>query len=135
MWSAAGSTLWDQETDRPVDDQLGTLPYAARLRIPVLRAGRPQVFVRSLVPGSAAAIGSAPALNQTAGMDAPSAPTVARPIMLHEHPPWPLARARALDLTEDLIEAAGLPAPRGRPLVHHSAGVPVRIGAWKPVRT
>jgi len=52
-----------------------------------------------------------------------------------EHPPWPLARARAVDVAEDLIEAAGLPAPQGRPLVHHSAGVRVRIGAWKPVRT
>ena len=127
-------------------------------------AGRPQAFVRPVVPGSAA-IGSGPALNQTAGMDAPSAPTVARPVMLHEwstvtflhwpyrppvvqrllprglvyshaeHPPWPLARARAVDVAEDLIEAAGLPAPQGRPLVHHSAGVRVRIGAWKPVRT
>jgi uncharacterized protein YqjF (DUF2071 family) len=52
-----------------------------------------------------------------------------------EHPPWPLTRARVVDLAESLVEAAGLPAPEGRPLVHHSPGVPVRIGAWKPVRT
>jgi uncharacterized protein YqjF (DUF2071 family) len=52
-----------------------------------------------------------------------------------QHPPWPLARARVLDLEENLIEAAGLPAPQGPPLVHHSRGVPVRIGAWKPALT
>jgi uncharacterized protein YqjF (DUF2071 family) len=49
-----------------------------------------------------------------------------------EHPPWPLARARVLRLEQDLIPAAGLPAPRGEPLVHYSAGVDVRIGAPLP---
>ena len=52
-----------------------------------------------------------------------------------EHPPWPLTRARIVDLEENLVQAAGLPAPQGEPLVHHSPGVPVRIGAWKPVST
>jgi uncharacterized protein len=52
-----------------------------------------------------------------------------------EHPPWPLTRARVVHLEEDLIEASGLPAPQGQPLVHHSPEVPVRIGAWKPVPT
>jgi uncharacterized protein YqjF (DUF2071 family) len=52
-----------------------------------------------------------------------------------EHPPWPLTRARVIDLEENLVQAAGLPAPQGQPLVHHSPGVPVRIGAWKPVST
>jgi uncharacterized protein YqjF (DUF2071 family) len=52
-----------------------------------------------------------------------------------EHPPWPLTRARVLELEETLVEAAGLPAPQGRPLVHHSPGVPVRVGAWRPVLT
>ena len=51
-----------------------------------------------------------------------------------EHPPWPLTRARVLDLEQDLLQAAGLPAPDGQPLVHHSPGVSVRIGAWRPVR-
>lgn len=50
-----------------------------------------------------------------------------------EHPPWPLTRARVVDLEENLILATGLPAPDRQPLVHHSPGVPVRIGAWKPV--
>lgn len=46
-----------------------------------------------------------------------------------EHAPWPLHRAKALRLDGDLIEAAGLPAPVGEPLVHWSPGVQVRIGA------
>jgi uncharacterized protein YqjF (DUF2071 family) len=52
-----------------------------------------------------------------------------------EHPPWPLTRARVVDLEENLVQAAGLPAPQGQPLVHHSPGVPVRIGAWKRPQT
>ena len=51
-----------------------------------------------------------------------------------EHPPWPLARARLLELDQELVQAAGLPAPEGAPLPHFSPGVDVRIGAWKPVR-
>lgn len=44
------------------------------------------------------------------------------------HQPWPLHRAEALDLDDQLVPAAGLPAPRGEPLVHYSPGVDVRIG-------
>ncbi len=45
-----------------------------------------------------------------------------------DHPAWPLRRARLLRLEEDLVRAAGLPAPAGAPLVHYSDGVDVRIG-------
>jgi len=45
-----------------------------------------------------------------------------------EHAPWPLCHARVLHLDQDLITAAGLPAPVGAPLVHWSAGVEVRVG-------
>jgi uncharacterized protein len=45
-----------------------------------------------------------------------------------EHPPWPLHRAEAVSVNDSLITAAGLPAPRGEPLVHYSPGVNVRIG-------
>lgn len=45
-----------------------------------------------------------------------------------EHPPWTLHRARALAWQGSLIEATGLPAPHGEPLVHWSPGVGVRIG-------
>ena len=44
------------------------------------------------------------------------------------HPPWPLYRARAIDVDDELLEAADLPAPDGPPLVHFSPGVTVRIG-------
>lgn len=45
-----------------------------------------------------------------------------------EHLPWQLYRATALTCRDDLVEAAGLPAPTGDPIVHWSPGVSVRIG-------
>jgi uncharacterized protein len=45
-----------------------------------------------------------------------------------EHQPWPLHRGEALTADDSLMTAAGLPAPRGEPLVHYSPGVNVRIG-------
>lgn len=50
-----------------------------------------------------------------------------------EHPRWALRRARLVELRQDLIQAAGLPAPDHDPIVHASAGVSVRIGMWRPV--
>jgi uncharacterized protein YqjF (DUF2071 family) len=47
-----------------------------------------------------------------------------------EHGPWPLHRAHLTHLDQDLVEAAGLPAPDHEPLVHASPGVTVRIGRW-----
>jgi hypothetical protein len=44
------------------------------------------------------------------------------------HQPWPLQRARLLDLDDGLVTAAGLPPPEGEPLIHYSPGVDVRIG-------
>lgn len=44
------------------------------------------------------------------------------------HAPWPLHRATAVEVDDELIAAAGLPAPIGEPLVHYSPGVTVRIG-------
>jgi uncharacterized protein YqjF (DUF2071 family) len=44
------------------------------------------------------------------------------------HPPWPLYRANAVEVDDELAVAAGLPAPVGDPLVHYSPGVTVRIG-------
>jgi uncharacterized protein YqjF (DUF2071 family) len=51
-----------------------------------------------------------------------------------EHPPWQLRRARVAHLEQNLLQVAGLPAPRGEPLVHASDGVSVRIGLWHPVQ-
>jgi uncharacterized protein YqjF (DUF2071 family) len=55
-----------------------------------------------------------------------------RPVSVSaRHQRWPLVRARTVELRQDLVEAAGLPAPSGDPLVHFSPGVDVRIGAPK----
>jgi uncharacterized protein YqjF (DUF2071 family) len=45
-----------------------------------------------------------------------------------EHYPWPLARARLESLRQTIVQAAGLPAPAGDPLIHYSEFIPVRIG-------
>ena len=45
-----------------------------------------------------------------------------------QHPPWLLHRARLLSCRDGLVEAAGLPPPRGDPIVHWSPGVDVRVG-------
>lgn len=45
-----------------------------------------------------------------------------------EHPPWPLARARAVKFQQTLFEHAGLPAPAGDPLLHYSEELAVNIG-------
>jgi uncharacterized protein YqjF (DUF2071 family) len=50
-----------------------------------------------------------------------------------EHEPWPLHRAELGALEQNLVQAAGLPAPDHEPLVHASPGVTVRIGMWRPV--
>jgi uncharacterized protein len=50
-----------------------------------------------------------------------------------EHEPWPLHRAAVRELEGDLVEAAGLPAPAGEPVVHWSPGVRTRISALRPL--
>jgi uncharacterized protein len=44
------------------------------------------------------------------------------------HDPWPLHRARAVRVEDELLRAAGLPATTDAPLVHYSPTVEVRIG-------
>jgi uncharacterized protein YqjF (DUF2071 family) len=50
-----------------------------------------------------------------------------------EHHPWPLYGGTLTHLEQNLVEAAGLPAPDHDPTVHTSPGVTVRIGMWRPV--
>lgn len=45
-----------------------------------------------------------------------------------EHAPWPLHRARVLELDDRLLAATGLPSPTTEPIAHFSPGVDVRIG-------
>lgn len=57
-----------------------------------------------------------------------------RPMYLpNAHPRWPLYRAELLKCEEDLVAAAGLPAPAGEPVsVLYSPGVPAPFG--RPAR-
>ncbi len=43
------------------------------------------------------------------------------------HPPWPLRRARLDRIESTMVEAAGLPAPGGEPLLYHADEVAVEI--------
>ena len=45
------------------------------------------------------------------------------------HQAWPLWSVRIHRLDQDLLVAAGLPTPEGRPVAHYSPGVDVRLGA------
>lgn len=45
-----------------------------------------------------------------------------------EHPPWPLAPARVIQLRQTLFESAGLPPPTSPPLAHYAAELAVTIG-------
>jgi uncharacterized protein YqjF (DUF2071 family) len=45
-----------------------------------------------------------------------------------EHKTWPLARATVVTLDQNLIKAAGLPAPEGQPLAHYAEEIDVKIG-------
>jgi uncharacterized protein YqjF (DUF2071 family) len=51
-----------------------------------------------------------------------------------QHDPWPLQRATARELDDQLVAAAGLPQPTDAPLVHYSPGVDVRIGRPRRLR-
>ena len=43
------------------------------------------------------------------------------------HAPYPLRRARVLNLNQTLVDAAGIPTPDALPLTHFAAGVDVEI--------
>jgi uncharacterized protein YqjF (DUF2071 family) len=45
-----------------------------------------------------------------------------------EHQAWPLWSVQVYQLHEDMLVAAGLPAPEGQPVAHYSPGVDVRFG-------
>jgi uncharacterized protein YqjF (DUF2071 family) len=51
------------------------------------------------------------------------------------HSPWPLHRAELRRCDDELVLAAGLPAPTGVPIVHWSKSVEVRIGWPSRVRS
>lgn len=45
-----------------------------------------------------------------------------------EHPPWPLQRAEVIELNQDLIEHSGVPKASGKPVLHFSRSLDVRVG-------
>ena len=49
------------------------------------------------------------------------------------HPPWPLHRARLVQLEETVLAAAGIPPRTDPPLVHFSPGVDIRLGLPRPL--
>ena len=49
------------------------------------------------------------------------------------HEPWPLHRVRVARLDDQLVRAAGLPEPRGEPLVHFAPAVEVQLGPPRSV--
>jgi uncharacterized protein YqjF (DUF2071 family) len=49
------------------------------------------------------------------------------------HEPWPLHRAHAVRVEDELVLASGLRAPQSDPIVHWSPSVEVRIGWPRPV--
>lgn len=52
----------------------------------------------------------------------------------NDHPRWPLYRAELVVCEENLVAAAGLPAPDGAPAsVLYSPGVPVRLAGPRRV--
>ena len=52
-----------------------------------------------------------------------------------DHPQWPLQRAELVDLDDHLVAAARYQTPDDLPLVHFAAGVHVRVGLPRRIRT
>jgi uncharacterized protein YqjF (DUF2071 family) len=103
------------------------IAYSCQRRLPGLRSAISQVRVRVGVPYLPAELGDRDHF-LTARWVLFSVLAGRQFFARAEHQPWPLHRAEALTADDSLMTAAGLPAPRGEPLVHYSPGVGVRIG-------
>lgn len=51
-----------------------------------------------------------------------------------DHPRWPLHEVDDWQVDQDVLSAAGLPAPVGEPVVRYSPGVPVELAWFETVR-
>ena len=71
--------------------------------------------------------GIGPVVTPTSERPGPVAPVGIRS-GIADHGLWPLHRAEVVELHDELMEAGGLPAPVGPPIVHWSPGVEVDIG-------
>jgi uncharacterized protein len=140
-------------SDDPDDDLPGEITYRCRRRLPGPRGATSEIRVRvgnryqpdelserdhfltarwilfSAAGTAGTAGGSGPSGSGVSpgGTVAPRAST-ARRLARACHDPWPLYRAEAVVVRDQLITAARLPEPQGAPLVHYSPGVDVTIG-------
>ncbi|MFE5243492.1 MULTISPECIES: YqjF family protein [unclassified Streptomyces] len=110
--------------------EAGTLTYTSSRRLPGPRGAHSRIVLRTGGP-IAAPTELEHFLTARWGLHST---LHGRPVFLpNAHPRWPLHRATLLECDEDLVTAAGLPAPVGEPRsVLHSPGVAVRFG--RPVR-
>lgn len=121
--------MWSQMV---IERRGSTVSYRCRRRWPGPRGARSEIDVE---------IGERFAPDELTGLDhfltarwaLFSAPRSGLRIAQAEHDPWPLHRARAIHVHDELVAAAGLPQPEGAPIVHHSPSVEVRIGWPTPV--
>lgn len=115
-----------------IERSQSTIGYRCRRRWPGPRGARSEVMVEigeRFLPDELSELDHF----LTARWALYSAPRSGLHHALAVHDPWPLHRARVASLDDELVTAAGLPEPRGEPVVHYSPTVQVRIG-W-PTRT
>ncbi|NSC20050.1 DUF2071 domain-containing protein [Streptomyces albus subsp. chlorinus] len=119
--------MWSRMAVRTGKD---TVRYESVRRWPGPRGARSRIVVR---PGERVAEPTGLEHFLTARWGMHTAFFGAAAYLPNAHPRWPLHKAELVACEEDLVTAAGLPAPVGEPVsVLYSPGVPVRFG--RPVR-
>ncbi|QKW06692.1 DUF2071 domain-containing protein [Streptomyces sp. NA04227] len=119
--------LWSRMTVRTVGD---TVTYTSSRRWPGPRGAHSRLVVR---PGEPIAEPTELEHFLTARWGMHNAFFGGAAYLPNHHPRWPLHRAELLTCEENLVEAAGFPAPTQAPAsVLWSPGVPVRLG--RPAR-
>ncbi|MGH9187928.1 MAG: YqjF family protein [Acidimicrobiales bacterium] len=110
-----------------VDRTTDTISYRCRRRWPEPRGATSMAVVQ---PGDPFTTGELDELDHflTARWALYSAPRTGLHVARAAHDPWPLCRASVVHLDDELVAAAGLPAPVGPPRAHFSQAVEVRIG-------
>jgi uncharacterized protein YqjF (DUF2071 family) len=120
--------LWSSMAVRPVGD---TIHYSSSRRWPGPRGARSRITVRRGEP-VAEPTELEHFLTARWGLHNAFFGEVTS-LLPNDHPRWALYHAELIECEENLIEAAGLPAPVGEPVsVLYSPGVPVRLG--RPAR-
>jgi hypothetical protein len=119
--------VWSRMTVRTGES---TVSYESSRRLPGPRGARSRIVIR---PGERVAEPTELEHFLTARWGLHTAFFGAPAYLPNDHPRWSLYQAELLECEEDLVAAAGLPAPVGDPIsVLYSPGVPVRFG--RPVR-